>query len=142
KKVFFHVDAVQALGKIPIQLNEAHIDLCSFSGHKINGLKGTGMLYVKSGVTLFPLFHGGGQEHNLRSGTENVAGNVAFVRALRIVLERFKHETTYLEKLHSSLLTSLEEIQDVHLNSTKDGAPHIVHFSVPGIKPEIFIHAL
>ena len=61
KKIFFHVDAVQALGKIPVHIKRANVDLCTFSGHKINGLKGTGLLYVRDGVTLFPLFHGGGQ---------------------------------------------------------------------------------
>src|SRR5699024_5999781 len=81
-KIFFHVDAVQALGKVPIMLANSGIDLCTFSGHKIHGLKGTGMLFVKEGTSLYPLFHGGDQEFGLRSGTENVAGNVSFVRAL------------------------------------------------------------
>src|SRR5699024_7912544 len=75
-KLLFHVDGVQSLGKLTPKLGDSGIDLCSFSGHKINGLKGTGMLYKKRGTTLFPLFHGGGQEFNIRSGTENVAGNV------------------------------------------------------------------
>ena len=88
QKVMFHVDAVQALGKVPLHLQEANIDLCTFSGHKIHGLKGTGVLYKKQGVRLFPLFHGGNQEQGIRPGTENVAGNIAFVRALRLVIEK------------------------------------------------------
>src|SRR5699024_5596296 len=87
-KIFFHVDAVQALGKVPVSLRDTGIDLCTFSGHKIHGLKGSGMLYVKQGTKLFPLFHGGNQEDAFRSGTENVAGNVSFVRALRLIKER------------------------------------------------------
>src|SRR5690625_2201724 len=87
-KITFHVDAVQALGKVPLSLKDSDIDLCTFSGHKIHGLKGTGMLYIKQGVRLSPLFHGGNQEQGIRSGTENVAGNVAFVRALRLLKER------------------------------------------------------
>src|SRR5699024_1382010 len=106
-KIFFHVDAVQALGKINVPLREANIHLCSFSGHKIHGLKGTGMLYVEQGVTLFPLFHGGGQERNLRSGTENVAGNVAFVRALRLILERQATDYTHLAHLQKVLRKGL-----------------------------------
>src|SRR5699024_6474720 len=76
-KVFFHVDHVQGVGKVPLRLKENAIDLCTFSGHKIHGLKGTGILYVNNRVSLFPLFHGGNQEKNIRSGTENVAGAVS-----------------------------------------------------------------
>src|SRR5690625_1869009 len=75
-KVFFHVDAVQSFGKVPLTLQNTGIDLSTFSGHKIHGLKGTGMLYIRNGTTVFPLLHGGGQEDGFRSGTENVAGNV------------------------------------------------------------------
>lgn len=141
-KIFFHVDAVQALGKIDVPLKKANIHLCSFSGHKIHGLKGTGILYVKKGVTLFPLFHGGGQEGNLRSGTENVAGNVAFVRALRLILERQKTDYAHLVHLQKLLLAGLEEISGLRINSSKNDAPHIVNVSVPPLKPEVMIHAL
>ena len=142
KKIFFHVDAVQALGKIPVHIKRANVDLCTFSGHKINGLKGTGLLYVRDGVTLFPLFHGGGQEHGLRSGTENVAGNVAFVRALRLILECEAKKSEHLHSIQKQLLEGLAEMAHIYVNSTAEGAPHIVHFSVPGIKPEVLIHAL
>src|SRR5699024_8147791 len=141
-KIFFHVDAVQALGKINVPLKEANVHLCSFYGHKIHGLKGTGMLYVKQGVTLFPLFHGGGQESNLRSGTENVAGNVAFVRALRLILERQKTDYAHLVHLQKILLAGLVEIPGVHINSNEKDAPHIVNVSVPPLKPEVMIHDL
>src|SRR5699024_2325493 len=71
-KLFFHVDDVQGYGKMSLDLKESQIDLYSISGHKIHGLKGTGLLFVKNGIRLFPLSHGGGQERNLRSGTENL----------------------------------------------------------------------
>src|SRR5699024_8027640 len=84
-KIIFHVDAVQALGKVPLSLKDSEIDLCTFSGHKIHGLKGTGMLYIKQGVRLFPLFHGGNQEQSIRFGTVNVVGSVSLVRALHLL---------------------------------------------------------
>lgn len=141
-KLFFHVDGVQALGKLPLKLRAEGIDLCTFSGHKINGLKGTGILYVKKGRTLFPLFHGGSQEGSLRAGTENVPGNVAFARALRLIQEKKATSHANLTRLRNQLWKGLKSIDSVMINSPKQGAPHIVHISVPGIKPEVMIHAL
>lgn len=141
-KLFFHVDAVQALGKITTDLSASGIDLCSFSGHKINGLKGTGMLFKKAGTTLFPLFHGGGQEYNVRSGTENVAGNVAFVRALRLILDKQTKEQAHLEQLATTLRTGLKQMDNIIINSPANSANHIMNVSVPGVKPETMIHAL
>lgn len=141
-KIFFHVDAVQALGKVPIRLTESGIDLCTFSGHKIHGLKGTGILFVKEGTSLYPLLHGGNQEFGIRSGTENVAGNVSIVRALRLILEKKKNELERLTKLRNKLYTTLSSMDHVQMNSPEDGAPHIINVSVPGLKPEVVIHAL
>lgn len=141
-KITFHVDAVQSLGKVPLQLASSSIDLCTFSGHKIHGLKGTGLLYVRKGTTLFPLFHGGGQEQALRSGTENVPGNIAFVRALRLIKEKEAQFSKVLAMRRNRLINELEQIPGVFLNSPKDGAPHIVNVSVPPLKPEVVIHAL
>lgn len=141
-KLFFHVDAVQGLGKVPLSLLEASIDLCTFSGHKIHGLKGTGLLYVKQGTSLFPLFHGGGQEQSFRSGTENVAGNVSFVRALRLIQEKVSNKRELLQNLKEQLRSKLSALEGVYVNSPADGAPHILNASVPGLKPEVVIHAL
>lgn len=141
-KVFFHIDAVQSLGKVPLDLSHDGIDLATFSGHKINGLKGTGVLYVKKGTTLFPLFHGGGQEFGIRSGTENVAGNVAFAKALRLIKEKEQAKRHELNEIRMKLYEALEQMEGVEMNSPKEGAPHIVHVSVPGFKPEVIIHAL
>lgn len=141
-KLFFHVDAVQGLGKIPLKLKDSGIDLCTFSGHKIHGLKGTGILYVEKTTSLFPLFDGGGQEKGLRSGTENLAGAVSIVRALRLTLENQKKKQQELKNLANLLRTELEQIQGVHVNSPKAGAPHIMNISVPGVKPEVIIHML
>lgn len=141
-KLFFHVDDVQGIGKIPLSLADHGIDCCTISGHKIHGLKGTGILYVNSRVTLSPLFHGGNQESGIRSGTENLAGAVSMARALRIIKEKEEHERGHLYELHGGLLNGLENLPHVVINSPKDGAPHIVNISVPGFKPEVVIHTL
>src|SRR5699024_9419652 len=100
------------------------IDLCTFSGHKIHGLKGTGILYIKNGTTLFPLFHGGGQENKHRSGTENVAGSAALVRALRLIKEREQKEGSKLKELMHDLRSGLAELEGVIINTPAEAAPH------------------
>src|SRR5699024_580731 len=125
--ILFHVDAVQALGKIPVDIYKKGIDLCTFSGHKINGLKGTGILFVKKGIQLFPLFHGGGQETGFRSGTENIAGNVSIERALRLILEKEKLKKEGLSNLQGDLISKLSQLKGVVVHSTENGAPHIVN---------------
>jgi len=141
-KLFLHVDDVQGLGKVPLNLNNSGIDLCTFSGHKIHGLKGTGILYIKNRTTLFPLFHGGNQEYALRSGTENLAGAVSMVKALRLIKEREKTEIEDLYDLQQYLRKHLTEIPGVEMNTPIQAAPHIVNISIPGLKPEVMIHML
>ncbi|MEN2769155.1 cysteine desulfurase family protein [Ornithinibacillus xuwenensis] len=141
-KLFFHVDYVQGLGKLPIMLHNSGIDLCTMSGHKIHGLKGTGILYLRRGVKLFPLFHGGEQERKIRSGTENLAGAVSFVKALRLIMIRESSERTNLFQLHQYLRSELDMIDGIEINTPKESAPHIMNFSIPGLKPEVMIHTL
>ncbi|WP_337020245.1 cysteine desulfurase family protein [Oceanobacillus massiliensis] len=141
-KLFFHVDGVQGLGKVPLKLKDSGIDLCTFSGHKIHGLNGTGVLYVNKHTKIFPLFHGGNQEQSLRSGTENLAGAVSFVKALRLIKEREKNEWRHLEELQQYLLDDLRTMDGVVVNTPQNAAPHIINMSVPGIKPEVIIHML
>ncbi|MGJ9457226.1 cysteine desulfurase family protein [Oceanobacillus sp. CF4.6] len=141
-KLFFHVDAVQSLGKLPLKLKDSGIDLCTFSGHKIHGLKGTGMLYVNKRTKLFPLFHGGSQEQSLRSGTENLAGSVAFVKALRMIKQREQNDKQHLYDMQSYLVRILKMMDGVEVNTPEHAAPHIINMSVPGIKPEVIIHML
>lgn len=141
-KLFFHVDDVQGLGKVPLKLRNSGIDLCTFSAHKIHGLKGTGMLYINKHTTLFPLFHGGNQEKEKRSGTENLAGIVAMVKALRLIKEKEKNKVEHLYHLQQYLHEHLEKIDGVMVNTPKGAAPHIVNISVPNVKPEVIIHML
>lgn len=141
-KLFFHVDAVQSVGKIPLVLKNSGIDSCTISGHKIHGLKGTGILYMNEKMALQPLFTGGAQEFGIRSGTENLAGAVAMARALRLIKEKETTEQSHLLNLHELLINGFEKMPDVVINSPDHGAPHIVNISLPGFKPEVVIHAL
>src|SRR5690625_340429 len=141
-KLFFHVDDVQGFGKVTLHLPNSGIDLCTISGHKIHGLKGTGILYVRKHTSIFPLLHGGGQEFAVRSGTENLAGVVSIARAMRLIHEKEQIEHDHLLHLHSYLHQSFRQMNNVKINSPIDGAPHIFNISVPNIKPEVVIHRL
>ncbi|MBP1947813.1 cysteine desulfurase family protein [Virgibacillus litoralis] len=141
-KVFFHVDNVQGMGKVPLELKNSGIDLCTISGHKLHGLKGTGILYVNKKTTMYPLLHGGSQERSLRSGTENLAGAVSIVKALRLIKEREKTEVKDMYQLQKFLRNKLAEMEGVVINTPKEAAPHIMNISVPGLKPEVIIHML
>jgi len=117
KGIIFHVDAAQTLGKEMIDVNKMNIDLLTGSSHKIYGPKGVGLLYVKKGVRLVPLLHGGGQELGLRSSTVNVAGIVAFAKALQIVDNEREKESKRLTKLRDRIIRRvLEIIPNSYLN--------------------------
>ena len=102
--VLFHTDAVQAGGKIPLDVNRLQVDLLSLSAHKLHGPKGVGALYVRKGVALSPIVFGGGQERGLRSATENVAGIVGFGAAAEIAREGLTEETTLLRRFRDQIL--------------------------------------
>ncbi|MGG4166235.1 cysteine desulfurase family protein [Rossellomorea vietnamensis] len=142
-KVIFHVDAVQACGKVPLILDEKLIDLCSLSAHKIHGIKGTGMLYVRDGLEISPIISGGEQEGNLRSGTENTGGIVSFAKALRMHMEESKQKLVIMEENQQYLREELEKIEGVTVHTpVRDHAPHILNFSVADFKGEVLIHSL
>ncbi len=144
-KTFFHVDQVQGIGKAPLNIKDWGIDLLSISGHKIHAPKGTGLLYVREGVELYPLFHGGGQEKGRRSGTENVPGIVALAKALRLIKEKEKEHRKHFLNLRRKLLAELQGMEGVFINTPLDeqlAAPHIINLSCPGVKPEVLVHAL
>lgn len=117
KDVYFHTDAVQTVGKIPIDVKQCHIDLLSLSAHKIYGPKGVGALYIRKGTKMWPLQHGGHHERNRRAGTENVPGIVGLGKACEISLHTMKGEADYLQDLRDRLQHGIEElIDDVYLN--------------------------
>ena len=112
-----HTDAVQAVGKVPINVKELGIDALSISSHKINGPKGVGALFIKKGLTITPKILGGGQENGMRSGTENVASIVGFGKACEIAKEKLNENISHFQTLHSSILERItKEILHVKLN--------------------------
>lgn len=141
-KLYFHVDDVQGFGKVPLPLANSGIDLWTMSGHKIHGMKGTGVSYVKKNIPLFPLLHGGGQENERRSGTENLAGAVSLARAIRYIKEQEQSNKDLLAEYQHYLHDTIKEIKNIQINSSIEGAPHIFNFSIPHVKPEVVIHQL
>ncbi|MGG3466370.1 cysteine desulfurase family protein [Neobacillus pocheonensis] len=141
--ILFHVDAVQAVGKIPVSLYENRVDLCSISAHKFHGLKGTGALFIRDGLRLTPLFSGGNQERKMRSGTENVAGAVAMAKALRMTMEKSGVGIAEMKIIQNLLRRGLTDMEGIQIHTPERyTAPHILNFSLIGIKSEVFIHAL
>ncbi len=147
-RTLFHVDAVQAAGKLRLMPGRTGIDLMSVSAHKLHGPKGVGALYVRSGLGIAPHLHGGGQQRGLRSGTENVPLIVGMAKALRIAADRLDANASHMRGLRSRLcarLAAAHEAGMIRLTGPADGtgmAPHIVHFTVPGLRAEVFLHAL
>ncbi|GCD81520.1 aminotransferase V [Parageobacillus thermoglucosidasius] len=142
-KTIFHVDRVQGISKVPLDMKKAHIDLCTMSAHKFHGLRGAGILYVRQGVRLSPLLAGGGQEMQLRSGTENVPAIVAMAKALRMSLEKYDKQIDYLLEVKQAWIDALKTIPFIQINTPlAHSAPHIINFSLNGIKPEVFVHEL
>ena len=141
KNIIFHTDAVQAVGKIPIDVKELGVDLLSISSHKINGPKGVGALYIRNGVTISPLILGGGQENGLRSGTENVASIIGFGMACELAKNNMNENTDHLKKLTTKLTTRvLHEIPATTLNGHPDmRTPNNTHFTFLGVNGEDLI---
>ena len=140
----FHTDAVQAFGKIAIDLSKLPIDLLTISGHKIGAPKGTGALFVRRGVRIDPLMHGGEQDRGRRPGTENVAFAVALARAAELAVEEREAECTRLEQMRNRLEAALlERIPDAVVHGRgAPRAPHILNISVAGTDSESMLMAL
>ncbi|XCY61680.1 cysteine desulfurase family protein [Streptococcus iniae] len=141
--ISFHVDAVQAIGKIPLNsyLTE-RVDFASFSGHKFHAVRGVGFLYKKKGKRLTPLLHGGGQEDDLRSTTENVVAIASMAKALRISLEKEEQSLKKLKAMKEVLYKALSDYADVTLFSEMDNfVPNILTFGIKGVRGEVIVHA-
>ena len=139
-----HTDAVQAVGKIPVNVRESSIHLLTASGHKIYGPKSTGILFVRSGVSLVPLVHGGGQEQTLRAGTEDVAGAVGFACSLQLAVEEQQQLCKRLTALRSVLERRLlETIPGLRINvQNANRASHISSIAIDDIDGEDLLAAL
>lgn len=138
-RAHLHVDAVQALGKVSMNLNG--VDSLSLSGHKFNGLKGQGLLIIKNIQNIEPVVHGGGQEYGLRSGTVNLPMAVSMVKSIKLTMGRLDEASRKLNKMNQSVRTFLEEFRGVYINSPKDSAPQIINVSFPGVKGEVLVNA-
>ena len=137
KGVFFHTDAVQAVGHMPIDVNSMNIDMLSMSGHKFHAPKGIGALYVKRGVPLFNLIEGGAQERGKRAGTENVAGIVAMAAALKESVEHMEENTKKITEMRDFLFTELSKIPHSKINgSLEHHVPGTVNMCFEGIEGE------
>lgn len=140
----FHTDAVQALGKVPVSLQDVPIDLLSLTGHKIYGAKGTGVLFVRHGVDLVPLIFGGGQEKALRPGTEDVAGAVGMSIAVDLTVQEQESEADRIRKLRDLLQSRLESgIAGLRVHGdVPNRAPHILNVGIPDVDPEALLAGL
>ncbi|CAL4325018.1 Cysteine desulfurase IscS [Buchnera aphidicola (Chaitophorus sp. 3695)] len=147
RNIFFHVDATQSVGKIPLNVNKIRINLLSFSAHKIYGPKGIGVLYVKRQprIRIYPQIHGGGHERGMRSGTLAVHQIVGMSQACKLARKNIKKDYLKIEKLRNTLWNGLSKISEIHLNSnldSKKGSPYILNISFKYIEGESLIMSL
>ena len=139
--IVFHVDAIQAYGKLKISVKRCKIDLLSVSGHKIHGPKGTGFLYVRDKVKLRPIIYGGGQQRDFRSGTENVPGIAGLGMAAKLIYTNHAEKIEKIRQVKDTFLTGVRKLDGVVDNSGE--APHIASVSFRGIeRSEVLLHAL
>lgn len=136
----YHVDAVQAFGKLRFAAKNIGADLMSFSGHKIHGPKGSGALYVKDKVLIRPIIYGGGQQKGMRSGTENVPAIAGMGLATKLIYDNHEEKMGYVAGLKSAFIKRVTELPDVTNNSGE--APHIASVSFTGVRSEVMLHAL
>ena len=145
KKVLFHVDAIQAYGKMEIRPRKLGIDLMSVSGHKIHGPKGSSFLYVREKTKLRPLILGGGQQGGMRSGTDNVPGAAGLGAAAAQAYRDLDKNVSAMRRCRERLMQGLREIDGTHLISGEDpavSAPHVVSCAFEGVRSEVLLHAL
>jgi len=140
KGVYFHTDAVQSFGKIPIDVKKMNIDLLTASSHKMYGPKGAALLYIGNGVKIEPILHGGGQENGLRSSTVNVSAIVGFAKAVELCRKEMRAESSRLIKLRDKAIKGILKIEGAYLNGhPKNRLPNNINVSFPFIEGESLI---
>ncbi|WP_342986288.1 cysteine desulfurase family protein [Streptococcus parasanguinis] len=141
--ISFHVDAVQALAKVATEVYlPERVDFATFSSHKFHGLRGVGFVYIKEGKKITPLLTGGGQEKEMRSTTENVAGIAATAKALRLAMENQEAFASKTQQMREVIRKELANYPDVTIFSGEDHfAPHILTFGIKGVRGEVVVHA-
>ncbi len=144
KNILFHVDAVQGFGKYRIYPKKLKIDMCSISGHKIHGPKGTGALYINEHVKIKPILFGGEQQKNIRSGTENVPGIAGLGLAAKTIYQDLDEKVQKMRELKNHFIEGICKIEDTTIHGLYDetSAPHIISVGVAGIRSEVLLHAL
>ena len=141
--ISFYVDAVQALAKVATEVYlPERVDFATFSSHKFHGLRGVGFVYIKEGKKITPLLTGGGQEKEMRSTTENVAGIAATAKALRLAMENQEAFASKTQQMKEVIRKELANYPDVTVFSGEDHfAPHILTFGIKGVRGEVVVHA-
>jgi cysteine desulfurase len=140
RDVPFHADAVQAAGRVPIDVSETPVSTLALSGHKLYGPQGTGALYVREGFSLEPVLYGGGQEKGLRSGTQNVAGAVGLGTAARLAREEMEDRVTREKALREGIMAGIEAMPDVSVNGHRERRlSNNVHLTVSGVEAESLV---
>lgn len=144
KNILFHVDAVQGFGKYRIYPKRLKVDMCSISGHKIHGPKGTGALFIDNNVKISPIIFGGGHQRNIRSGTENVPGVAGLALAAKTIYENLDEKVDTMRALKSHFIEGVKEIDNTTVHGLYDetSAPHIISVGFAGIRSEVLLHAL
>ncbi len=144
KDILFHVDAVQGFGKYRIYPKKLKVDLCSVSGHKIHGPKGTGVLYIGENVKIKPIVFGGEQQKNVRSGTENVPGIAGLSLAAKTIYQGLDVKVAQMRRLKQKFIRGVGQIEDTVVHGLYDetSAPHIISVGFAGIRSEVLLHAL
>ena len=141
----FHVDAVQAFGKYPIDVRKMGIDMLSMSGHKIHGPKGVGFFYMKKGLKVRPIIYGGGQERGQRSATENTPGIAGLAKAVELAMENMEKSHNTVMEIKKTLADGiLKEIPKTHINgpSIEEASPYVLNVSFNGLRSEVLLHSL
>lgn len=140
----FHVDAVQGFGKSRIYPKKMHIDLLSVSGHKIHGPKGVGFLYIDEHVKIRPIIHGGGQQKNMRSGTDNVPGITGMAKAASMCYDHLEDKVAHMRQLKAHFVEEVLKMPDTVVHGLYDetSAPHIISVGFAGVRSEVLLHAL
>ena len=142
KGIILHVDAVQCIGKIPINLSELDIDLMSLSAHKFYGPKGIGALFIRKGIDLKPILDGGGQELNLRPGTENIAGVAGLGLAIKKTCENIDKNIKHIQKLENRFIEQLNKYNIDYILHIEDRLPGVLAIGFPGIDGQSLLIAL
>ena len=144
KNILFHVDAVQGFGKYRIYPKKLKVDMLSVSGHKIHGPKGVGFLYIDEHVKICPIIYGGGQQKNMRSGTDNVPGIAGMALAASMCYDHLEEKVEYMRQIKSHFVEEVLKLPDTVVHGLYDetSAPHIISVGFAGVRSEVLLHAL